>query len=77
KRRKDQGKFRYAAARKQEAVEMQLASEFVDEFFAGSAANLVMSLLGSQQIPPDDIERLKQLLNQKTPGSNQPKGKSP
>src|SRR5262245_55297429 len=40
KRRKDQGVFRYAAAVDRPAVEAQLAADFVEEFFAGSAANL-------------------------------------
>lgn len=63
KRRKDGGVFRYAAAVKRHAAEAQLTSEFLQEFFDGSAANLMMSLLGSQQVSKADIERLKHLID--------------
>ena len=69
KRRKDQGVFRYAAAIGRQPVEAQLTADFVEEFFEGSAANLLMSLLGSQRLSKADIERLKRLMNQNTKGS--------
>lgn len=68
KRRKDQGVFRYAAAVGRQPVEAQLTADFVEEFFEGSAANLLMSLLGSQRLSKMDIERLKRLMDQKTKG---------
>jgi predicted transcriptional regulator len=74
KRRKDQGVFRYAAAVQRQSVESQLVADFVQEFFAGSAANLVMSLLGSQRIPKSDIQRLKRLMDEKSMGSTRNKG---
>ncbi len=74
KRRKDQAVFRYAAAVKRQSVEEQLAADFVHEFFDGSAANLVMSLLGSQRIPKSEIERLKRLIDEKQ--SRFPRNKS-
>ncbi len=77
KRRKDQGVFRYAAAAERAAVEAQLAADFVEEFFAGSAANLVMSLLGSRRISKADIQRLKRLMDEKASGSTRNKGESP
>ncbi len=77
KRRKDQGVFRYAAAVGRELVEAQLAADFVEEFFAGSAANLLMSLLGSRRVSPADLRRLKQLVNEKTSGTGRNKGESP
>ncbi|MBC7855573.1 MAG: BlaI/MecI/CopY family transcriptional regulator [Pirellulaceae bacterium] len=76
KRRKDQGVFRYAAAVQRLSVETQLASDFVQEFFDGSAANLVMSLLGSQRISKADIQRLKRLMDEKTPNSTRNKGEA-
>jgi len=76
KRRKDEGVFRYAAAVERESAEAKIASEFVEEFFDGSAANLVMSLLGSQQLPKSDIQRLKRLLDEKALGSTRNKGES-
>jgi predicted transcriptional regulator len=69
KRRKDDGVFRYAAAVRRQSVEAQLATEFVEEFFAGSAANLLMSLLGSQRLSKADIARLKHLIDENTSGS--------
>ena len=76
KRRKDQGVFRYAAAVERQLVETQLAADFVEEFFDGSAANLVMSLLGSQRISKSDIQRLKQLMEEKEVSSARNKGDS-
>ena len=77
KRRKDQGVFRYAAAVQRESVEAQLAADFVEEFFAGSAANLLMSLLGSQRFSKADIQRLKRAMDEKTSSGSRNKGESP
>jgi predicted transcriptional regulator len=76
KRRKDQGVFRYAAAVPRQSAEAQLAADFVEEFFAGSAANLVMSLLGSHRISKTDIQRLKRLVDEKASGPARTKGES-
>lgn len=76
KRRKDQGVFRYAAAVQRQSAEAQLASDFVQEFFDGSAANLVMSLLGSQRISKSDIQRLKHLVDEKEARAPRSKGES-
>jgi predicted transcriptional regulator len=76
KRRKDQGVFRYAAAVERQSVEAQLAVDFVEELFAGSAANLVMSLLGSQRISKSDIQRLKRLMHERETGSTRNRGES-
>lgn len=74
KRHKDQGVFRYAAAVPRPSAQAQLAAEFVEEFFDGSAANLVMSLLGSERISKADINRLKRLIDEKSPGGTRNKG---
>lgn len=66
KRRKVEGVFCYAAAVERQSVEEQLTADFVEEFFEGSTANLLMSLLGSQKLSKADIERLKRLIDQKT-----------
>jgi predicted transcriptional regulator len=76
KRRKNQGVFRYAAAVGRESAEAQLATEFVEEFFDGSAANLVMSLLGSQRISKADLQRLKRLMAEQDRRSPRNKGES-
>jgi predicted transcriptional regulator len=76
KRRKHQGVFRYAAAVERQSAEAQLAVDFVEEFFDGSAANLVMSLLGSQRISQSDIQRLKKLMEEKETRSGRKKEES-
>lgn len=76
KRRKDLGVFRYAAAVQRQSAEAQLAADFVEEFFAGSAANLVLSLLGSQRISQSDIQRLKRLMDEREAGSTRKRGES-
>jgi BlaI family transcriptional regulator, penicillinase repressor len=77
KRRKDQGVFRYAAAVERQSVETQLAADFVEEFFEGSATNLLMSLLGSQRISKADMQRLKRLMDERASESTRKKGESP
>ncbi len=62
-RSKDETVFRYQAAVDRSAAESQLASDFVREFFAGSAMNMVMSLLGSKPVTKVDIRKLQQLLD--------------
>lgn len=58
-RREDEKPVRYLAALDRERTAALLANGFVDDFFSGSARQLVMSLLGSKRLRPDDIERLR------------------
>lgn len=62
KRHKDRGVYRYVAAVTRPTTEQQLATDFVDDFFQGSASNLIMSLLGSTHVSKADVENLKRLL---------------
>jgi predicted transcriptional regulator len=62
RRIEDEGANRFVAAVDRDRTNARLASGFVDEFFGGSAANLVMSLLGSAQLDRDEIQRLRKLL---------------
>lgn len=63
-RRKAEGaSFRYTAAVSRAWTESRLATGFVEEFFGGSAAHAVQSLLGSQKLSADDIDRLRRLLD--------------
>lgn len=64
----------YLAALGREQTAVFLAGGFVDDFFAGSASHLVMSLLGSKRLKPGEIERLRQLLEDHSQPSHQPKG---
>jgi len=58
----DERPVRYLAALDRERTAALLANGFVDDFFGGSARQLVMSLLGSRRLKPDDIERLRREL---------------
>ena len=48
----------------------------LDVISLGSAANLVMSLLGSQRISKADIQRLKRLMDEKESKSTRNKGEA-
>lgn len=52
----------YLATLGREETAAALADGFVEDFFGGSASNLVMSLLGSERLKPDEIERLRRVL---------------
>ncbi|MEN6406699.1 MAG: BlaI/MecI/CopY family transcriptional regulator [Thermoguttaceae bacterium] len=65
----------YLAALGREQTAVFLAGGFVDDFFAGSASNLVMSLLGSKRLKPGEVDRLRQILEDSSPQSHQHKGK--
>jgi predicted transcriptional regulator len=61
---------RYLAALSREETAAALAGGFVEDFFGGSASNLVMSLLGSRGLKPAEIEHLRRVLESasKQPG---------
>jgi predicted transcriptional regulator len=61
-RKKEGRSHRYFASRSRELATGRLAAQFVDEFFGGSAADLVMSLLGTNRIGPEELERLRDAL---------------
>jgi BlaI family transcriptional regulator, penicillinase repressor len=65
-RRDAERPFHYVAALGREETAAALAHGFVDDFFSGSASNLVMSLLGSKRLKPDEVERLRQALQSST-----------
>jgi len=54
----------YLATRTHDQATGRIAAEFVDEFFGGSASELVMSLLGSKRIGPEDLARLQKVLSE-------------
>jgi BlaI family transcriptional regulator, penicillinase repressor len=64
KRVPDSKPYRYVSARGRQETESLLASEFVNDFFGGSASHLVMSLLGSRGVDPSQVERLRALLEE-------------
>jgi predicted transcriptional regulator len=61
-RREKEKPSRYLAALDRGQTAALLAAGFVDDFFDGSASELVMSLLGSRRLKPDDVERLRHVL---------------
>lgn len=69
KRTKHEEGFRYQVTRSREAASSELTSDFVDSFFAGSASELLMSLLGTKKLKPAEISRLRELLNSNSPDS--------
>ncbi len=76
-RRQTGGVYHYAASMSRDKTAVRLAGEFVDDFFGGSATNLVMSLLGSKRLTPGDIERLRRLLKSSSPKRDDRKGSQP
>ncbi len=70
-RRRGRGADRYQAAVSRDETAALLAESFVEDFFGGSASNLVTSLLGSQQLSPDEIRRLRRLLESVSPPEKQ------
>lgn len=65
----------YLAALGREETAVLLASGFVDDFFAGSAGSLVMSLLGSKRLKPTEIERLRKILDSTSKQPREKEGK--
>ena len=65
--------FRYRAAADREATARLVVTEFVDDFFSGSASELVTSLLGSKRLGPAEVDRLRRLLDAPTAKSTSKK----
>lgn len=64
RRRKADSGYRYSATADRVRTRAHLAGQFVESFFEGSASNLVMSLLGANGLDEEDIERLRQILDE-------------
>lgn len=68
-RRSDRdGVAAYRAAITREQAERRLARRFVTDFFAGSAAGLVKSLLGDGRLRADELQAMKALIARAEPG---------
>ncbi len=74
-RKKVDGVFRYAPTVSREEASGNVAAEFVDAFFSGSASELVMSLLGSKRISAEEVDELRALLDSRA-RDKQEKGQS-
>lgn len=62
KRRDDASPLHYVAAQNRETTLSQLTGRFVNDFFGKSPLDLVMNLLGSKRLKPEDIDELRRLL---------------
>lgn len=65
KRHKSPTGNRYVATISREQARRNLAAEFVDAFFDGSASQLVSNLLGAKKLTKSELEQLRQLLDEK------------
>jgi BlaI family penicillinase repressor len=64
KRIEQEGSLLFWPTAARDKVEADMAEDFVKSFFGGSASHLVMSLLGRQQITPEEVERLREVYNE-------------
>lgn len=62
-RKKHEDGYRYVATQSREQAAREITAEFIDSYFAGSASDLLMSLLGTKKLKPAEIARLRKLLN--------------
>lgn len=58
KRRKCEGVYRYVATANRDTASASVAAKLVDEFFGGSATELVMSLFDAKQISKAEWDEL-------------------
>jgi predicted transcriptional regulator len=68
------GANRYVAAMTREQTARLLASEFVNDFFGGSASQLVMSLLGERRLKSGEAAELRRLLGRHLDHRGEDKG---
>ena len=73
-RREEAGLIRYTAAVSHQQAVQLLAGEFLDDFFGGSASELVASLQGSRRLKAAEVQRLRAVLDEtKTRGDGRDK----
>jgi BlaI family penicillinase repressor len=57
----------YRAAVPEKSVKRRLVSDLLDRVFEGSAANLMVQALSAKRASPEDIRKIRKLLNEQTP----------
>ena len=57
----------YRAAVPEKSVKRRLVSDLLDRVFDGSAANLMVQALSAKRASPEDIRKIRKLLNDQTP----------
>jgi predicted transcriptional regulator len=63
KRRKCDGVYRYVATVDRDTASANVAAKLVDEFFGGSASELVMSLFDAKQISKEEWDELCRIVD--------------
>jgi predicted transcriptional regulator len=53
----------YAAAVQEKSIKRRMVSDLLDRVFDGSAANLVLQALSTKRASPEDIRKIRKLLN--------------
>ncbi len=66
RRKKTDTGLRYSAVVSRDDASRLLATDFVNDFFGGSASELVMNLLGDKRLKPSDVDRLREILDEPT-----------
>jgi BlaI family transcriptional regulator, penicillinase repressor len=56
----------YRAAVPEKSIKRRLVSDLLDRVFDGSAANLVLQALSAKRASPEDIRRIRKMLNAQT-----------
>ena len=73
KRKKQSGVYRYLATVDRETATADVAGQFVDDFFGGSTAEMVMSLLGNERISNSELDELRHLISSQSQRSKRGK----
>ena len=74
RRKSHSGANRFVAAVPRERAQSTLARTFLRDFFDGSTSQLVMSLLGSNRLDREELDRLRTLLDSTPSGDNKTSG---
>ncbi|HUQ19683.1 MAG TPA: BlaI/MecI/CopY family transcriptional regulator [Gemmatimonadaceae bacterium] len=56
----------YAAAAPEKSIKRRLVSDLLDRVFDGSSANLVLQALSAKRASPEDIRKIRKLLNEQS-----------
>ncbi len=69
--------FVYTAVHPRQTVQARMAMKLIDAAFEGSAAGLVMTLLEGGQLPEEEAERIRVMLQQARSKRSKGRGKRP
>lgn len=59
----------YASAVEEKSIKRRLVSDLLDRAFEGSAARLVMQALSDKQASPEDLKKIRKILNELSRGA--------